>query len=260
MASRCESTSAVVTGVDPLDSTLERLRRVGGRDALTPLARLRIPDRDLIVCDGAGIVLYTLRLTATAARWEQRAIPYPPSEQLEELRERADWGRRARRLCLDSATVRSCRVPVGVVAAEARAAEEFGELFYGEEAVYRLSEAAAALLQISGKKAAKGGRLLLADVVRSRRPSHVPLWRLQWALAEEIALGHSFAAIGSRSPGFSESPEERSVTSLLCRRVGLQGTLDSRRDQLRRYARVAPADTAELLCETLGIAPGQVGL
>jgi hypothetical protein len=262
MAQRFESTSAVAIGAEPLADLegmpLERLIRTGGPEAPLPVAWLRVRDRDLVICDGAGIALYTLRLTATTAGWEQRTISYPPAAELRALREHPNWARRARRLCLTSAHSRACRVPVGVVAAEARAASELGELYDGEEAVLRLSEAAAAILQSSGKVAAKAGRLLMADIERARRPSHVPLYRLQGALAEELALGHSVGAICSRSPGFSDSPDESKVTSLLCRRLGLLGTRDARKRL--RYARVACAETAVLLCEALDLAPEQVGL
>jgi hypothetical protein len=239
-------------------ATLEHLLRVGGPAALEPLAHLRVPSRDLVVCDGAGVALYSLRITPATVGWEQRALAYPPVPVLRALREHRDWARRARRLCLHSAQARVCRVSVGVVAAEARGVEDLGDLHDGEEAVYRLSEAAAALLQCSGKQAAKAGRIFMADVDRARRPSHVPLHRLQRALAEELALGHSLAAICSRSPGFSDSVEESKVTSLLGRRLGLQGTRDLHKRL--RFARVACADTAELLCEALDIAPEQVGL
>jgi hypothetical protein len=237
---------------------LEHLRRVGGPEAPLPAAWLRVRDRDLVICDGAGIALYTLRLSATTAGWEQRTISYPPAAELRGLREHPNWARRARRLCLTDAQVRACRVPVGVVAAEARAAQELGDLYDGEEAVYRLSAAAAAILQSSGKVAAKAGRLLMADIGRGRQPSHVPLYRLQAALAEELALGRSVAAICSRSPRFSDSADESKVRSLLCRRLGLLGTLDSHRRL--RYARVAEAEVAALLCEALELAPEQVGL
>ena len=165
--------------------------RVGGPEAPLPIACLRVRDRDLVICDGAGIALYALHMTASTAGWEQRTISYPPEAELRALREHPNWTRRARRLCLTSAQARACRVPVGVVAAEARAAQELGDLYDGEEAILRLSEAAAAILQSSGKQAAKAGRLLMADIERARRPSHVPLYRLQGALAEELALGHS---------------------------------------------------------------------
>lgn len=262
MTSRCESTSAVVVGTEPVTdlegASFEHLLRVGRPNAPLPLACLRVRDRDLVVCDGAGIVFYSLRITSTTAGWEQRTISFPPVPILGALREHPNWARRARRLCLTPAQARVCRVPIGVVAAEARAAEDLGDLHDGEEAVYRLSEAAGALLQSSGKDAAKAGRLLVADIERARHPSHVPLYRLQGALAEELALGHSVAAICSRSPGFSDSTEVSKVTALLCRRLGLQGTRDCRKRL--RYSRVAAAEVAELLCEALDIAPEQVGL
>lgn len=262
MAQRCESTSAVAIGTEPLADLegmpREHLLRAAGPEAPVPLARLRVRDRDLVICDGAGVALYILLLTATTAAWEQRTISYPPAAELRALREYPGWARQARRLCLTSARARVCRVPVGVVVAEARAAEEVAELDDGEEGVLRLSEAAAAILRSSGKWAARAGRLLMADIERARRPSHVPLRRLQGALAEELALGHSMAAICSRSPRFSDSPDESKVTSLLCRRLGLQGTRDAR--GRLRYARVASAENAELLCEALDIAPEQVGL
>jgi hypothetical protein len=262
MAPRCESTDAVVIGGEPVTdlegTAFEHLLRVGGSDAPRPLAWLRVRDRDLVICDGAGIALYSLHITSTTAGWEQRTISYPPARVLQTLREHPNWAWRARRLCLTSAQARACRVPVGVVAAEARAAEDLGDFYDGEEAVYRLSEAAAAVLQSSGKQAAKAGRIFMADVERGRRPSHVPLYRLQGAFAEELALGHSVAAICSRAPGFSDSTEESKVTALLCRRLGLQGTRDCQKRL--RYSRVAAAGTAELLCEAFEIAPEQVGL
>jgi hypothetical protein len=234
------------------------LSRVGGPEAPPPVACLRVRGRDLVICDGGGVVLYALRMTASTAGWEQRTVSYPSAAELRALSEHPDWARRARRLCLTLAQARTCRVPVGVVAAEARAAQELGGLHGGEEAILWLSESAAALLQASGKQAAKAGRLLMADVERARRPSHVPLYRLQGALAEELALGRSVAAICSRSPGFSDSTDEGKVTSLLCRRLGLQGTRDAHKRL--RYSRVASAETAVLLCEALDLAPEQVGL
>lgn len=262
MAPRCESTNAVVIGGEPVTdlegTAFEHLLRVGGPDAPRPLAWLRVRDRDLVICDGAGIALYSLHITSTTAGWEQRTIAYPPAPVLRALREYPNWARRARRLCLTSEQARACRVPVGAVAAEARAAEDLGDFYDGEEAVYRLSEAAAAVLQSSGKQAAKAGRIFMADVERGRRPSHVPLYPLQGALAEELALGHSVAAICSRASRFSDSTEESKVTGLLCRRLGLQGTRDCQKRL--RYSRVAAADTAELLCEAFEIAPEQVGL
>jgi hypothetical protein len=262
MAPRCESTSAVVIGGEPVadleGTAFGHLLGVGGPEAPRPLACIRVADRDLVICDGAGIVLYSLRITPTTVGWEQRAVSYPPVQVLGELRQHLDWARRSRRLCHTSAQVRACRVPVGVVAAEARAAEDLGDLYDGEEAVYRLSEAAAALLQGAGKQAAKAGRIFMADVDRAHSPSHVPLHRLRRALAEELALGHSVAAICSRSPGFSDSTEESKVTNLLCRRLGLLGAQDC--NKRVRFARVAAADTAVLLCEALDVAPEQVGL
>lgn len=262
MAERHETRAATAVGVEaPADqegTSLERLRRVGGPGAPGPLARLRVRDRDLLICDAAGIALYTLRLGARRASWTQRAISWPPVAGTRALLEHPRWARQARRLCLDPELSRACRVPVGVVAAEARGASEAGALEDGEEAVYRVSGAAAAMLQVSGKEAAKAGRSLMADVARARRPSHVPLRRLQEALAEELALGRSPAAICSRSAGFSDSPGDGAVISLLYRRLGLQGTSDS--NGLRRYARVAVAETAVVLCEALDLAPEQVGL
>jgi hypothetical protein len=262
MAQRCESMSAVAIGVEPLSDlegmSFERLLRVAGPQAPLPVACLRLRERDLVICDGAGIVLYTLHLSARTAGWEQRTICFPAEPELRALREHPSGARQARRFCRNPALARSCRVPVGVVAAEARAAEEIGDLYDGEEAIYRLSEAAAAILQSSDKQAAKAGRILLADVERARHPSHVPLYRLQGALAEELAFGHSVSAICSRSPRFTDSLDERKVTSLLCRRLGLLGTRDDRKRL--RYARVASAETAEVLCEALDLAPEQVGL
>ncbi|HVX34026.1 MAG TPA: hypothetical protein VHA80_12880 [Solirubrobacterales bacterium] len=243
---------------DPDGSSLEHLARVAGPGAPPPLARLRVRERDLVICDGAGIALYTLTLGARSAGWEQRAISYPAAAGVRAIAERPDWDRRARRLCRHPDLSRACRVPVGVVAAEARVAAEVGDLEDGEEAVYRLTEAAAAMLQVSGKEAAKAGRALMEGVGRARRPSHVPLRRLQEALAEELALGRSPAALCSRSPGFSDSPDEGAVVSLLYRRLGLQGTLDTH--GRRRHARVATAEIAVVLSEALDLAPEEVGL
>lgn len=262
MPARWESTTEVASGFEPVSGLegepLERLRRVGNVAASRPIARLRVRETDLVICDEGGVALYTLRRSATTASWEQRAIAFPSVGELGALRADPNWARSARRLCLSSAQARSCRVAVGVVAAEARAVQEFGELFDGEEAVYRLSEAAAAILQSSGKGPAKAGRKLAADIKHARRPSHVPLLGLQRALAEELALGHSVGAICSRSAGFSDSVEQSKVTSLLCRRLGLQGTRDA--CKRLRFARVATADVAEILCEALDLAPEQVGL
>ena len=262
MSPRCESTSAVTIGpqrVSDLDGALlERLLAVGGPEAPLPLAALRVRERDLVICDGAGVALYSLCLSSRTAGWEQRTLSYPPALELRALREHPHWARRARRLCLTSEQARACRVRVGVVAAEARAAEELGELDDGEEAIYRLSEAAAALLQSSGKEAARAGRIFIADVERARHPSHVPLRRLQGAFAEELALGRSLAAICSRSPRFSDCAEESKLVGLLCRRLGLQGARDCHKRL--RYSRVAQAEVAELLCEALDLAPEQVGL
>jgi hypothetical protein len=259
MASRCESTMSVVRGAGDLEGEgFDNLQRVGGPSAPAPKACLRQRDLDLVICDGAGLALYLLRITPTTLSWEQRVISYPSVEELQAVRERPDWPRRARQLCLVPADARSCRVPVGVVAAEARAAEECDELEDGEEAVYRLCEAAAARHQTLGKLAARAGRHLQVEVDKARRPSHVPLYRLQRALAEELALGHSVAALCSRAEGFSDSEDESKVTSLLCRRLGVLGHRDCFR-QLR-YGRVVSSSIAELLCEVLDMAPEQVGL
>jgi hypothetical protein len=262
MAQRCESHGAVAIGMEsPVGvgaGLLEHLVAVGGPAAPAPLACLRVRDRDLLVCDGSGLALYTLRLGARTAGWSQRTVSYPAPAWLRALLQRPDWPRRARRLCLEPELSRSCRVPVGVVAAEARGASERGALDDGEEAIYRLSEAAAAMLQVCGKQAAKAGRALMADVGRARRPSHVPLFAMQRALGEELALGHSPAALCSRSPGFSEAADEGKMVSLLWRRLGIEGTRDGH--GCLRYARVATAPTATLLCEALDLAPGQVGL
>lgn len=261
MAVRCETTSAIAVGAKPLGDlegvAREHLLRVS-RPGAAPLAIARVRERDLVFCDGAGLALYTLRIAARSAGWEQRTISYPPDAELRALYQHPRWARQARRLCLASPQARACRVPVGVVAAEARAATERGELSDGEETVYRLSEAAAALLQGSGKEAAKAGRKLMVAVERARHPSHVPLYRLQGALAEELALGHSLLAICSRSPRFSEAANESQMASLLFSRLGLEGARDY--SGRRRYARVAAADVAELLCEALDLAPEQVGL
>lgn len=262
MVSRCQSANAVriagrpAAGLEGLP--FAHLLRVAGPEAPPPLACLRVHGRDLVICDGGGVAVYALRMTARTAGWEQCTVSYPAMAELRAIREHADWAKRARRLCRSWPQARVCRVKVGVVAAEARAAEELGALDDGEEAVLRLSGAAAALLQASGQQATRAGRSLMADVERARRPSHVPLRGLQGALAEELALGRSVLAICSRSPGFSESTEPGQILSLLSRRLGLQGSRDAR--GLLRYARVASAQTAELLCEALDLAPEQVGL
>jgi hypothetical protein len=262
MASRFDSASAVMIGPDPIadleDASVEHLMRVGGTEAFAPLAELRIRDRDLVICDGAGLVLYSLRLTSTTVGWEQRAIAFPSLPVQWALREHTAWARRVRRLCRTSAQARTCRVPAGVVAAEARATEELCLLDDAEEAVLNLSEAAAAVVQSSGGDGAKAGRNFLAEVDRARRPSHVPLFRLQRILAEELALGRSVAAICSRAPAFSDSDDVSKVSNLLYRRLGLLGARDCH--GRLRYPRVAAADTAELLCQALDIAPEQVGL
>lgn len=259
MASRRESTISVALGAEDLDGEgFANLQRVGGPSAPLPMACVRVREMDLVVCDGAGLALYSLQITSSTLGWEQRVISYPPTEELRGLQVHPHWAHRARRLCLTSAQSRACRVPVGVVAAEARAAEEIGALDDGEEAVYRLSEAAAARHQTLGKVAARAGRRFLADVEKARRPSYVPLYRLQRALAEEIALGHSIAALCSRSEGFSDSRDESKLANLLYRRLGLLGHRDCHR-QLR-YARVAPYASAVLLCEALDVAPERVGL
>ena len=251
-----QDTYAAEAGLDV--EALANLRRVGGPAALALGARLGLPTMELLVCDGAGLALYSLRLTPRTLGWEQRVLAYPPEPELRALREQPDWAARARALCLGSPEVRVSRVAVGVVAAEARAAEELDRLPDGEEAVYRLCEATAARYRALGKEAARAGRVFLADVERSRRPSHVPLYRLQGALAEELAFGHSVAALCSRSEGFSRCGEEGKLGGLLARRLGLQGHRD--RTRRLRYTRVAPAGTAELLCEALDMAPEEVGL
>lgn len=263
MAPRCESAGAVMIGpdpgADPENPSLRHLMRVGGPEALTPLADLRVRDHDLVICDGAGIAHYSLRITPTTIGWEQRSIAFPPLPVLQSLREQPGWARRARRLCGSSTHARACRVTVGVVAAEARAAEEFGELESAEESILTLSEAAAAVVRSSGNKdGAKAGRNFLVEADRARRPSHVPLFRLQRVLAEELALGRSVAAICSRAPGFSDSDRASNVSNLLYRRLGLLGARDCHGGF--RYPRVAAADIAELLCQALDVAPEQVGL
>ncbi|HEY5052143.1 MAG TPA: hypothetical protein VII45_01905, partial [Solirubrobacterales bacterium] len=194
MASSESTISAARSAGDLEGEGFANLMRVGGPTAPLPLACLRLVEMDLVICDGAGLVLYSLQITPTTLSWEQRVISYPSAG---ELREQPDWARRARCLCLTSADARACRVPVGVVAAEARAVEALGGLEDGEEAVYRLCEAAAARHQTLDKVAARAGRHFLAEVEKARRPSHVPLYRLQAALAEELALGHSAAALCS---------------------------------------------------------------
>lgn len=255
MSIRTEDNVVPCAGLE--GEALANLRRVGAPVAPPLLASLRIRETDLVLCDGAGLALYSLRITPSTLGWEQRVVSYPPQAELRAVREHPDWPRRARGICRSSAA-RVCRVAVGVVAAEARAAEELGDLRDGEEGIYRLCEAAAARHRTLGKDAAKAGRALLADVERSRRPSHVPLRRLQGALAEELAFGHSIRALCSRSERFSGCGDEGKVASLLCRRLGLLGHRDAKRRM--RYARVASAATAELLCEALDTAPEEVGL
>lgn len=259
MAARGDNTvSALLGEADTEGEGLVNLRRVGG-PALSPLlAGLRLPEMDLVICDGAGIALYSLQVTPSTLSWEQRVVSFPPVEDLQALQEDQRWARRAWRLCRTSMDARVCRVPVGVVAAEARAAEELGELDDGEEAVYRLCEAAAASHQTLGKVATRAGRRLLGDVERARHPSHVPLYRLRRALAEELALGHTIEALCSRSETFSGCANKRKVTELLFRRLGLLGKRDYHRRL--RYARVASCASAESLCEVLDLAPEQVGL
>lgn len=262
MTPKRESASAVMIDPEPVadldDASFEHLMRVGGPQTPTPLAELRVRDRDLVICDGAGIVHYSLRFTSTTVGWEQRAISFPPRPVQRALREHPTWARRARQLCRTSTQVRVCRVQVGVVAAEARAVEELSLLCDAEESILNLSEAAGAVVQSSGGDGAKAGRNFLAEVNRARRPSHVPLFRLQRLLAEELALDRSVAAICSRAPGFSDSDDVSKVSNLLYRRLGLLGARDCH--GRLRYPRVAAADTAELLCQALDIAPEQVGL
>lgn len=259
MPTRCESTLPAPAAEAGLEGdALEHLMRVGGPSAPLPMAELRVRERDLVICDGAGVALYSLRITPTALGWEQRTVSFPPEPELWALREHPQWAKRARRICATSSEARSCRVGVGVVAAEARAAETLAELYDGEESIYRLSQAGAAVQMASDKVARKSGRLMLADIERARYPSHVPLYRLQGALAEELAFGHSVGALCSRSEGFSASTDESSVTNLLCRRLGLLGTRDMHKRV--RFARVAPHEVAELLCEALDLAPEAVGL
>lgn len=259
MTPRCESTIAVAPGAgDPVGDVFANLTRVAGPSAPHAVACLRLGEMDLVLCDGAGIALYSLQVTPSTLGWEQRVISYPPAGQLRALLEHSHWARRARRLCLTSAEARSCRVPVGVVAAEARGAEESGALEDGEEALYRLCEAVAAHHQTLGKLGVKAGRHFRAEVEKARRPSHVPLHRFQGALAEELALGHSAGALCSRSQGFSDATDESKVTNLLGRRLGLLGHRDE--GGRLRFARVAPDSSAVLLCEALDIAPEQVGL
>jgi hypothetical protein len=255
MSIRTEDNVVPCAGLE--GEALANLQRVGGPAVPLLLASLRVREADLVLCDGAGLALYSLQITPSTLGWEQRVVSYPPRAELRSVREHSDWPRRAREICRSSAA-RVCRVGVGVVAAEARAAEQLGELHDGEEGVYRLCEAAAARHRALGKDAAKAGRALLADVERSRHPSHVPLHRLQGALAEELAFGHSVGALCSRSERFSESGDEAKLASLLCRRLGLLGHRDAKRRM--RYARVASAATAELLCEALDVAPEEVGL
>src|SRR5690349_5526292 len=58
MSPRCESTGAVAIGSEPVGDLeglpREHLLRVGRPEALPSSAWLRVRDRDLVICDGAG--------------------------------------------------------------------------------------------------------------------------------------------------------------------------------------------------------------
>ncbi len=71
-------------------------------------------------------------------------------------------------------------------------------------------------------------------------------------------MGRSFSVVCSRSEHFSSTAGNGSATSFLCRRLGLLPTRDP--DGEPRYARVAPYELAEKLCEALDVPPQRLGL
>jgi hypothetical protein len=154
---------------------------------------------------------------------------------------------------------RVCRVPVGVVAAEARAAQVYADLSDGEEAIYRISEAAAARHLATTGWRAKPAHQLQRDVERARYPSHVPLHPFQRALAEELAFGRTLGAICSRAERFSRNGGGSNTTNELCRALGLLSRA-SGNGRPPRYARVVKHTLAEALCEALDMAYEEVGL
>jgi hypothetical protein len=234
---------------------MEALSRVAGPNVPPPRACLRVRARDLLICSGSGVALYTLRIGPTALGWEQCVLAFPPVSNLQRIVECAGWTRSARAALEGSPVVRHCRVPVGVVAAEARSAESQGELPDGEEEIFRLSLAAAAHHRTLGRDPAKVGRLIAARVEEAQRPNFVPLLPFQCALAEDLALGRSLMGICSRSLHFETSASV--TTDRLCRALGLIGKRE--RGQMR-YARVASDVVATHLCDALDIAPEEVGI
>lgn len=234
---------------------MEALSRVVGPNVPPPRACLRVRARDLLICSGSGVALYTLRIGPTALGWEQCVLAFPPVSDLQRIVECADWARSARASLEGSPVARYCRVPVGVVAAEARSVESQGGLPDGEEGVFRLSLAVAARHRTLGREPAKAGRLMAARVEEAQRPNFVPLLPFQCALAEDLALGRSLMGVCSRSSHFETSA--RVTTDRLCRTLGLIGKRE--RGQMR-YARVASDVVATHLCDALDIAPEEVGI
>jgi hypothetical protein len=147
---------------------------------------------------------------------------------------------------------------VGVVVAEARAADAYAQFSDTEETIYRISEAAAARHLATVGWRAKPARKLQDEVTKARHPSHVPLYPFQRALAEEIALDRTFSAVCSRSERFTQGDEGKTTPNELCRALGLLGR-DAGKG-LKRFARVAPYPLAEALCEALDMAYEEVGL
>lgn len=248
---------------------LARLDRAVGRPGSPVLAELRVRSMDLTLCSAAALAVYMLRITPTCLGWEQRLVAYPPEALVESIQHLRGWADCTRRVCglpdgrmavvgrsSFDIDLRACRVPTGVVAAEARACEEFFDVYDAEEGVYRISLAAASIHLTKGKYAAKGGRQMLADVTKARHPSHVPLYPLQRALAEEVAMGRSLDALCSRSEAFSSNG--KSPAHHLFRKMGVAGTRDCKKSV--RYARVAPYKVAADLCAVVDIAPEEVGL
>lgn len=247
----------------------EKLERAAGAQSRGLRAELRVRAMDLTICSAAALVAYRLVVTPTRMYWQQRAVPFPGDDLLGALQSIRSWADATRRVCESagggtlavgrrrfSVNGRACRVPVGVVAAEARGCERFFDLFDGEEGVYRISLAAAAIQLASGKFAAKAGRAMIADVERSRRPSHVPLFPLQRAFAKEVASGRSIDALCSRSAGIFD--RAKSPRTELLRKLGVAATVDGGKS--RRFARVVPSQLGAALCAVVDIAPEEVGL
>jgi hypothetical protein len=260
MPSTCETTrSAAEHGSRAEGDALANLEQAVGAAAPPLLAQARVREFDLVVCGGSGIAHYTLRIGPTVLGWQQRAIAYPPADVLASIYGSGSWAQRARRLCRLHREARSCRVPVGVVAAEARAADAYAQLGEAEETIYRISEAAAARHLAAVGWRAKPARKLQADIEKARHPSHVPLHPFQRALAEEVALDRTFSAICSRSERFTRDGGEKTTPNELCRALGLLGR-DTGNGQPKRFARVASYPVAEALCEALDMAYEEVGL